>query len=436
MTEDGGSGERDRLDEEGTPDDETVDDETEEEDWFERARRELSEANAAGGGSDTTGAGRAGGEEPTDGADPAGGTDPEPASASGSSSEADPGSSRPRDTSTVGDREDDGEFGDVDDSEFGDVDDSEFGDVDDGEGDVTDRDESGDVGFPTETEPGTPPDFDAGPGGGPGGGSDGEFGFASFGDDGDAGPPPTSGGTDFEDAELESDIERMDLGIEGLDKMILGGVPRRSLITTIGSAGTGKTTFGLQFIHKALTNGNRGVYITLEESREAILSTAEEKGYGFREYESDGMLSVVSIDPIEMANSLASIGNELGRLIREFDAERLVLDSVSLLEMMYDHPAKRRSEIFEFTRSLKQAGVTTMLISEASESNSYASRHGIVEYLTDAVFILQYVRPSDFRETRLAIEIQKIRNANHSRETKPYEITSEGISVYQQANIF
>jgi KaiC/GvpD/RAD55 family RecA-like ATPase len=103
--------------------------------------------------------------------------------------------------------------------------------------------------------------------------------------------------------------------------------------------------------------------------------------------------------------------------------------------MMYDDQAKRRTEVFDFTRALKNAGVTTMLTSEASEDNAYASRHGIIEYLTDAVFILQYVR-SETRETRLAVEIQKIRNANHSRETKPYEITMEGISVYQQANIF
>jgi KaiC/GvpD/RAD55 family RecA-like ATPase len=77
-----------------------------------------------------------------------------------------------------------------------------------------------------------------------------------------------------------------------------------------------------------------------------------------------------------------------------------------------------------------------MLTSEASDEHAYTSRHGIVEYLTDAVFVLQYVRPDDFRETRLAIEIQKIRDANHSRETKPYEITNDGISVYRQANIF
>ena len=91
--------------------------------------------------------------------------------------------------------------------------------------------------------------------------------------------------------------------------------------------------------------------------------------------------------------------------------------------------------MFDFTKSLKRAGVTTMLTSEGSEDNPYVSRHGIIEYLTDAVFVLQYVR-SEFQETRLAVEIQKIRNANHSRETKPYEITDDGISVYQQANIF
>nr|WP_073307065.1 KaiC domain-containing protein [Halobaculum gomorrense] len=262
--------------------------------------------------------------------------------------------------------------------------------------------------------------FDA-PGGGFGGDFEGGFG-------GDA--------PDFDEEEFDSDIDRIDIGIEGLDEMILGGVPERSLMTVIGSAGTGKTTFGLQFLNEALENGGHAVYITLEESQEAIISTAEEKGWEYRRYEAEDRLAVISMDPIEMANSLDSIRDDISRLVSEFGADRLVLDSVSLLEMMYDHPSRRRSEVFDFARSLKGAGVTTMLTSEASEENPYASRHGIVEYLTDAVFVLQYVRPSDFRETRLAVEIQKIRDANHSRETKPYEIMGEGLSVYRQANIF
>ena len=293
----------------------------------------------------------------------------------------------------------------------------------------------------------------SGGGGAFGGGDGGEFGMGGdldvdddfgmggggdfeMGGGGDFGMGGGGGGGFEADEEYETDLARIDLGIEGLDEMIQGGVPERSLMTVIGGAGTGKTTFGLQFLHHALKKGERGIYITLEESRERVINSASEKGLAFDEYADADLLAVVDLDPVEMANSLRSIRSELPRLIESFDATRLVLDSVSLLEMMYEDRAKRRNEIFDFTRSLKNAGVTTMLTSEASDEHAYTSRHGIVEYLTDAVFVLQYVRPDDFRETRLAIEIQKIRDANHSRETKPYEITNDGLSVYRQANIF
>ncbi|WP_435063126.1 KaiC domain-containing protein [Halobaculum sp. EA56] len=322
-----------------------------------------------------------------------------------------------------------GEFGgasdDADADPFGGASDDADADPFGGASDDAGEDPFGDdFGAAMRDAPGGGDVFGGGEGFGGGGGGD----FGGFGGGG--------GGPEFDEEEFDSDIDRIDVGIEGLDEMILGGVPERSLMAVIGSAGTGKTTFGLQFLTEALEDDGDAVYITLEESREAILSTAEEKGWEYRRYAEEDRLAVVAMDPIEMANSLDSIRDDISRLITEFEADRLVLDSVSLLEMMYDHPSKRRSEVFDFARSLKQAGVTTMLTSEASQENAYASRHGIVEYLTDAVFVLQYVRPSDFRETRLAVEIQKIRDANHSRETKPYEITNDGISVYRQANIF
>jgi len=317
-----------------------------------------------------------------------------------------------------------------------------FGSESGGSGAAVDPDSGDDDGSPFEEDFASAfqnaPDPEGGFGGGGPEGGPGEAGpEADFG--GGSGGPGAPGGAsaeDFDEDEFESTIERIDLGIEGLDDMILGGVPKRSLISVIGSAGTGKTTFGLQFLNRALADGKRGVYVTLEESTDRIYDTAEEKGWSFAEYADEERLAIVHLDPVEMANSLASIRSDLPDLVKAFGADRLVLDSVSLLEMMYDHPSDRRSEVYQFTRSLKEAGVTTLVTSEASGENPYSSRYGIIEYLADAVFVLQYVRPSDFQETRLAVEIQKIRDANHSRETKPYEITNEGLSVYRQANIF
>ncbi|MFB6300238.1 MAG: KaiC domain-containing protein [Halobacteriales archaeon] len=282
------------------------------------------------------------------------------------------------------------------------------------------------------------PSPDTGLGGGGSGPGGAGAGMGEFGGGGEFGMGEDFGMEEgFEaDEDFESDIPRIEIGIEGLDSMIQGGVPERSLMVTIGAPGTGKTTFGLQFLQHALEAGENAVYITLEESFDRVINTADDKGWEFSEYVDNNQLAIVDLDPVEMANSLTSIRSELPNLIQDFGATRLVLDSVSLLEMMYDKQATRRNEIFDFTTSLKAAGVTTMLTSEASEDNPFVSRFGIIEYLTDAVFVLRYIRPDDFRETRLAVEIQKIRDANHSRETKPYEITSEGISVYRQANIF
>jgi KaiC domain protein len=443
------------------------------EDWFERGRRRIREgadegdrpADSDGADEPDRGRGPGGADEPDGEGESAGPSEPDGSEPGGDGDESGPGDA---DGDEFGPGSADGD-GNGNGGEFGlggvdaepepksesETDSDPDPDPDSGAGPATDRFTS-DSDDPLAADLSGDRPFDPEPG--RGGANDDPFGFDDFGDAGgatDTGGPagagefglggpggaggsggPGGGAAAVDDEEFESEIPRVRIGIDGLDEMILGGVPDSSLLAVIGAAGTGKTTFGLQFLNEALREGEPAAYITLEESRDSILDSAEEKGMPFREYEAGGDLAVVAMDPIEMANSLSSIRSELPALVTGFGAERLVLDSVSLLEMMYDRAAKRRSEVFDFARALKNAGVTTLLTSEASPEDPYTSRYGIVEYLADAVFVLQYVRPSDFRETRLAVEIQKIRDANHSRETKPYEITEEGISVYQRANIF
>ena len=244
------------------------------------------------------------------------------------------------------------------------------------------------------------------------------------------------GATDKGASERVIDLEdRVDLGIGGLDEMIRGGVPEGATLCVIGGPGAGKTTFGMQFVAQGLRNGENCVYFTLEQDKSDIVSTGDDKGWGFSEYIGDS-LAVIQMHPIEVASSLRSIRNELPRMISEFGASRVVFDSITLIEMMFQDRAEGRNQIFRFLEELGEAGATTLVTSEADEEDPYSSRYGVVEYLSDAVFVLQYIRTDSSSETRLALEITKIRDTSHSREVKPYELTDEGIVVYSGATIF
>jgi KaiC domain protein len=237
-------------------------------------------------------------------------------------------------------------------------------------------------------------------------------------------------------AENVEDLEdRVDIGIEGLDEMIRGGVPEGSTLCVIGGPGAGKTTFGMQFVYEGLQNGENCVYFSLEQKENDVVSTGDAKGWEFSKYLDDS-LAVVHMHPIAVASSLRSIRNELPRMVSEFGASRVVFDSITLIEMMFEERAEGRNQIFRFLNELGSAGATTLVTSEADESDPYSSRYGTVEYLSDAVFILQYVREGNASETRLALEVTKIRDTSHSREVKPYEFTDEGMIVYSGATIF
>lgn len=235
---------------------------------------------------------------------------------------------------------------------------------------------------------------------------------------------------------VDTDIERLALGIEGLDELIEGGVPTQSLMVTIGGPGTGKTTFGQQFLNHGLEQGEKCVYFTLEEPHDRLVRSAVNRGWAFDDYLASGQLVVVDLDPVQMATRLASIGAELPDIIADFGADRVVVDSVSLLELMFETPARRRNQLYDFTNGLRQAGVTTLLTSEAADDSPYTSKFKMVEYLTDAVFVMRRLRDEASPDAGLAIEIVKIRDAEHVREAKPLELTGHGLEVFPQANIF
>jgi KaiC/GvpD/RAD55 family RecA-like ATPase len=118
--------------------------------------------------------------------------------------------------------------------------------------------------------------------------------------------------------------ERVKMGILGLDDMLGGGLIPGSICAIIGTYGTGKTTFSLDFVWDGLTKGERVIYISLEEREERILTYMKQKGWDIAPFLNKS-LYVIKLDPTDFNVANNRIKNELPKLIEEVKASRVVI---------------------------------------------------------------------------------------------------------------
>lgn len=229
--------------------------------------------------------------------------------------------------------------------------------------------------------------------------------------------------------------ERRKMGIAGLDDMMGGGLLRESICAIIGTYGTGKTTFALQFLWEGLQQGENCIYISLEEREDRILEYVTQKGWDITRYLNKSLF-IIRLDPTDFNLANNRIKNELPRLIREVKASRVAIDPLSLFEDLFETDAARRQELIRFIERMRDLPCTVVVTSEADRNNPFSSRHALIEYLADTVILLRYVRATDLTDVHLAIEVVKMRRSAHSREIKPYEIQQEQVLVYSEANVF
>jgi KaiC domain protein len=229
--------------------------------------------------------------------------------------------------------------------------------------------------------------------------------------------------------------ERMKVGIIGLDDMLGGGLIPGSICAIIGTYGTGKTTFSLQFIWEGLKKEEHIIYISLEEREDRIMEYMQQKGWDVKPFMNKSLF-VIKLDPTDFNLANNRIKNELPRLIKQVNAQRVVIDPISLFEDLFDSDSVRRQEMFRFVEGMRDQKCTIMMTSETDKDNPFSSRHSLIEYLADTVILLRYIRPSDLTDVHLALEVVKMRMSAHSREIKPYEIQQDQVLVYSEANVF
>lgn len=229
-------------------------------------------------------------------------------------------------------------------------------------------------------------------------------------------------------------MELVKSGIEGLDAMLGGGIPKGASTLVLGSYGAGKTTMGIHFAHEGAAKGEKVIYFTLEERKESIILASEIFHKNFGDYIDDNLI-LMNPGIIEFVEML-KVEDNFRNSISPLNPSRIVIDSISLILMAAENDSTRRNIIINLSNVLKDLGATSLLLTEANVSSPYSSREGLAEFVSDGVISLQNKYDDVSGSTTNIIRILKMRSMNHDRRARPYRIGLEGLEVFARSEIF
>ncbi|MGB3908508.1 MAG: ATPase domain-containing protein [Methanomethylovorans sp.] len=241
---------------------------------------------------------------------------------------------------------------------------------------------------------------------------------------------------------------RIQTGIEGFDELMQGGLLSERVYLVSGPPGSGKTTFGVQFLAHGAALGDVGLYVTLLESPQNIIDDMSNYSmnviplikmrkllfadlgprmeYGYMDEFNGSELSHYQVSRTSLeseAPSPAMVFKEVAAYVAEYDVKRLVLDSVSAIRFTTKDISLQEKEMTRFIRNLKKLGCTTILIGELTDPTAYSTEqfaaHGVI-------FMHNFLY--DKNMTR-AIQIIKMRGTKHDCNMRTVQFTDRGLKI-------
>jgi circadian clock protein KaiC len=236
------------------------------------------------------------------------------------------------------------------------------------------------------------------------------------------------------DAEMadQGSAARLETGIPGFDSITNGGLPKGRATLVVGTSGTGKTIFGLQYLATgARRYGHKGVLVTFEEVPEDLVKNAESFGWGLSDLVANDSFRVVDASP-EPSDPAEFDFDELLIRIRDavarVGADRVVLDSVGALFPQLRDPFTIRRGLRQLIEGLRPLRVTTVVTTERTEDYGPVARFGVEDFVVDGIVVLRH--PLERRVRSRTVEILKLRGASHMSGEFPFTIGAQrGIEV-------
>src|SRR5674476_374676 len=221
-------------------------------------------------------------------------------------------------------------------------------------------------------------------------------------------------------------------GIQGLDEITGGGIPKGRPTLVCGGAGCGKTLFAMEFLVRGATQFNEpGVFMAFGEAAKDLTQNVASLGFDLEDLVARKkiVLDFVYVERSEIEETgefdLEGLFIRLGHAIDSIGAKRVVLDTIESLFAGLPNPLILRSELRRLFRWLKDKGVTAIITGESGDAT--LTRQGLEEYVSDCVIVLDQ-RVSELISSRL-LRIMKYRGTFHGTNEYPFLIDENGISV-------
>ena len=228
-----------------------------------------------------------------------------------------------------------------------------------------------------------------------------------------------------------SPLHKCPTGIKGFDQITAGGLPKDRITLVCGSAGSGKTLLGIDFLIKGAAHYNEpGIFMSFEETEEELYKDVASLNLDLPGLVLQKKILLEHIilerrDVQELGFNLEGMLIRLEHAITAIGAKRVVLDSIESLFAGLTDAGMLRVEIKRLFRWLKKKHVTTIVTGEPGH-DSY-TRHGLEEYISDCIILLDN-RVNEQMAIR-RIRVIKYRGSDHGTNEYPFVIDQDGLSV-------
>ncbi len=229
--------------------------------------------------------------------------------------------------------------------------------------------------------------------------------------------------------------ERCRTGIDAIDHILNGGIPRGNTVLISGSVGTGKTSICVEFLIRGALADENSLYLSVTEPTDKLLRNMIPYDFFEEKLLKQGKVEFVDvpriyeklgIDRDELSLEEARLlVNSIVSLVEEHRIRRLVLDSITSVSYRLKEQERVRDFLLRLSQGLTARNTTSLLVSEVGPMADASSQLGVEEAIADGLIVTGNLeRRGDLLRT---LQVVKMRGTQHSRAKYVLDLTTSGV---------